>query len=215
MLYKYMKKEFASKFFHNGSLKIGTLYEYKRGEHSNAAIDDEREGSHYPVLRIGNEGLHSHNIDPIDAFFICGQHSLPFGSGLQSLTIQKEIKSDDCYIYCLTTSPNAKAMMAFNCDTCIEISNPVALFRLMTKKIRHKVSELSWEGEISYQDKEYNHRQERDINPATTKDLQFSYQNEYRVIWKPNQILPENINLNPLYINVPDARKFCRIIKLK
>ena len=215
MLYKYMKREFAEKFFREGSLKIGTLFEYKKNEKFNDAIGDKNEGSHYPFIKINDIGLNSKNITPDEAFFICGDFTLPPGSGLSNMTIQQEIKSDDCYIFCLTTSPSFDAMKEFECDTCIEISNHRTLFRLMTNKISQNITELTWKGRITYQNKTYPFNAENGINPAITKDLKYAYQNEFRVIWTPKDDNSGQVFLNPLYINVPEARRFCKKITLK
>lgn len=211
MFYKYMKAEHAKMFFHNGKIRIGTLLDFKKNENFNSAVGDKNEGSHFPNLPIIGT-LTYENLSSKDAYFLNGIIKMSPGSSMSGITIEREIQSNDYYMYCLATKPSREAMQAFECDTCIEIGNISAFLDAITRKIRGKANLLEWKGKVTYLDKRYHHSQETGLNPAITKDLKYSYQNEYRALWKPKDGLEKN--LKPFFINAPKAIRLCRIIKI-
>lgn len=213
MLYKYMQSKYAKLFFHNGSIRIGTLMDFKKNHSSNEAIGDKNEGSHIVLMNtkepLTNENITKEQENLIKDMFTLGPRGITC-----ELNIRKEIKSPDRYVYCLSKEPSLKAMKSFDCDICLEISNVQAFLNLITRKIRNKSHIVAWQGDVKYIDKTYDFKLDSGISPSITKDLKFSYQKEYRVIWNPINIKSIDSELKPLIINVPDAKRYCRIIKL-
>ncbi|MEG5938846.1 hypothetical protein UXO69_05125 [Enterobacter hormaechei] len=212
-LYKYMKSEYAETFLKNGTLRIGTLMDFKKNENFNEAIGDKNEGSHFPQIDFQGK-TYTANLNNSQKSFLKGALELPSGSFMSGFSVVREITSKDFYVYCLTIEPSRKAMDVFECDTCIEISNPLNFLSLLTKKVSEKSRGLSWHGPVSYLDKHYQYDNDPGYHPATTKDIKYSYQKEYRFIWHSRMGSNKDIVLEPFYIKVPKAIKQCRIIRL-
>jgi hypothetical protein len=212
VLYKYMKKEFADLFFLTGSLRIGTLFDFRKTEKHNKAISDKREGTHQPFVSFGNLPLKAEEMPTDLKGFLDGVIHMEPGSSISNGIISKLIQSPDHYVFCLSTKYDKKIMESFECNTCVEIDAPDLFFYQITKKIRHLAGPLAWSGPVSYTNKEYDFREEKGFHPATTKDVEYDYQCEYRAVWEPI-IKNKDTFLEPLFIKIPKARRLCRIIK--
>lgn len=213
MLYKYIKSEHAESFFKNGTLRIGTLFDFKRNESFNKAIGDNNEGSHFPFMDT-DQTLYADEMTESQSKFLDGFINMGAGSSISGINLVREISSEDFYIFCMTTKPSRKAMEEFNCDRCIEVLNPHSFISALTRKIKRTAGDLAWQGEITYMDKAYSYLSEVKLHPAQTKDIHYSYQKEYRAIWHRRNGLPIDTILKPLFIRAPKAIKHCRLIKL-
>ncbi|MFW7206616.1 hypothetical protein ACMGGQ_12555 [Enterobacter sp. BNK-13] len=213
MLYKYIKSEHAEMFFQNGTLRIGTLLDFKKNETFNEAIGDKKEGSHFPFMGI-DQTLYIDEMTESQSSFLSGFMDLGAGSSITGMKLVREISSEDFYVFCMTTEPSRKAMNEFDCDTCIEIFNPILFINALTNKIRRTAGDMVWHGEITYMDKEYPYFIDAKLHPAQTKDIKYSYQKEYRAIWQRRSVTPVDTILSPIFIKAPKAIKHCRVIKI-
>ncbi|HCM9267567.1 TPA: hypothetical protein N5L33_001156 [Enterobacter cloacae subsp. cloacae] len=209
-LYKYMKSEHAEKFLKNGTLRIGTLYNFQEYEKFNAAIADKHEGCHFPIMEI--EGtIFGRELSVAQKEFLGDGFTVAPDISITGLRVEKRIYTNNSYIFCLTTEPSKKAMEEFECDVCLEITNPNALFRAITRKMRDKTDRLEWHGSITYMNKSYPFHKEVHEHPATTKDEKYLYQKEYRAIWLPKKSISSDAQISPLFVRVPKIIKYCRI----
>lgn len=214
MLYKYIKKEHLKQFFKNGALKIGTLHEYRDEEQLGSVIGDEQEGIHKTEL----DATEGKEIDltgnsPEAQYF--REHVLRedqqdikvkiiMESGAKLIS-QKS--SENYYIYCVTSEYSEDVMAEFNCNACIEISNPDKFFKEISKVIRHKGT-LKGVFEIQYDKKTTDYLNPHKVHPVLQKEKKYSNQAEVRAIWKPKK-RPRG----PLFVKVPKALKYCREFK--
>ncbi|MEB2409388.1 hypothetical protein QMN27_12230 [Enterobacter asburiae] len=200
-------------FFKNGTLRIGTLFDFKKNEAFNRAIGDGNEGSHFSFMDT-DQTLYIDEMTESQSTFLKGLLPLGRGSSITGVQLVRELISEDFYIFCMTTEPSRKAMEEFDCDTCIEIVNPLSFFNAVTKKIKRTAGDMVWNGQITYIDKKYSYLDESNLHPAQTKDIKYSYQKEYRVIWQKRIGAPVDTILRPIFIKVPKAIKHSRLIKL-
>lgn len=187
--------------------------DFKKNESFNKATRDNNEGSHFPFMDTSLP-LYADEMTEAQSTFTKGFFEMGQGSSISGITLVKEILSEDFYIFCLTTEPNRKAMEEFSCDHCIEISNPQLFFNALTNKIKRTAGGMVWQGGITYMDKEYSYLTESKLHPAQTKDIEYSYQKEYRAIWSRRYGAPIDAVLAPFFIKAPKAIKHCRLIKL-
>lgn len=141
-LFKYLPKKFLDAFFRSGSLKLGTLYEYRKVEQYGKVIGDKDEGLHRTELFLPGGGeIDLASCSPEADFF--RRHVLrpnqceskikiiiPDGARLIA-----ESNSPDLYIYCMTSEFNEDVMRQFNCDACMEILRPKDFLRAISKKV--------------------------------------------------------------------------------
>ncbi len=210
-LFKYIKKEHLDAFFSKGSLKIGSLYEYRKVEQYGDVVGDIKEGINETVF----ERPETYEIDLSDqspeSNFFRERFDIK-GPGIKILMpagskIISRDHSPDFYIYCVTTEFSIDAMNAFGCDSCIEIINPELFLHSISKKIRHKAS---FEGgaPVTYCNKVTNYSSPPPAHPALMKSIEYSYQKEFRWLWRPNKEIK-----SPIYIDVPKSVRACRIYR--
>lgn len=211
-LYKYMKSEHVETFFHNGKLRIGTLLDFKRNEAFNAAVGDKNEGSHFPFIAVENIKVDDMNSKQHD--FFKGAIEFTPGTTIGGFTLQKEIRSEDYYIFCLASQPSRAAMEKFECDTCIEIFKPEEFINALTRKLRTKTGPLVWKGAVTYTEKKYPYTTDIANHPATTKDPEYDYQKEYRLIWQAKNAVANGAFLEPFFVKAAKTIHCCRVIKL-
>lgn len=212
-LYKYMKSEHAEMFFRNGTLRIGTLLDFKKNEAFNEAVGDKHEGSHYPYSII-DEPIAFGDMSASQAAFFKGTFDAPPAAIISGIRLTREISSCDFFVFCMTTEPSRTAMEEFECDTCIEIVNPTLFLRALTRKVRILAGDLVWYGHVTYMDKKYPYTLETGLHPASTKDEKYIYQKEYRAIWQGKKYALEDGFLSPIFVKVPKSIKFCRKIRI-
>lgn len=211
-LYKYLKKEHLDSFLTNGSIKIGSLYEYREVEKYGSVIGDNSEGTYQTELsKAGTYEIDLGRASPESNFF--RQHILRNDQQDSSIKIVMEdgakiiasTHSPNLYIYCVTSKYDPDVMREFGCDSCLEINRPDIFFKAISKKIRHK-AEFESVVNIIYGSKNTHYMQPHNVHPAIKKGLEYKYQNEVRAIWTPKK----EIN-SPLYIEAPKAIRACNI----
>jgi len=210
-LFKYIKKEHLDAFFLRGSLRIGSLYEYRNVEQYGQVIGDNQEGVYQTVLDRDGEYEVDLTKDSAETRFF-RQHftindpriNIVMGDGARVVV---ENYSLNLYIYCVTTEFNVDAMKAFGCDSCIEITRPGDFFSAISKAIRHK-AKFGGAHAITYGNKTTSYTTPHPVHAALLKSKEYAFQKEFRAIWTPNKEIK-----SPLYINVPRAIKACRVYK--
>lgn len=209
MLFKYTKKEYLEKFFDTGEIRIGTLSDFRKIEKHNSAISDLREGKReFSRFFSGSSivGSHSANINEITEMVFA-----PPGSALMILedsTVTVDTLSPDLYVFCASASFNEKVMRQdFKCDSCFIIKNKTRFFREISNSLRESAYLIAQDN-INYIGTKFDmdHRPESHI--ALTKDIEYSYQDEFRAVWKPRI---EQYDLSPFNIIIPEGRKYCDI----
>lgn len=210
-LYKYLPKKYLEAFVSRGSLKIGTLYEYRKTEQYGNVIGDKNEGLHKTELSLAGGGEIDLGIYSLEAEFF-RRHILRPDQQATNVKIVladgarliSHTNSPDLYIYCMSSKYDPKVMDQFGCDACLEIVNPMGFFRAITHRIRHK-ARFDGFGPVRYMSKDTHYTRPHQIHPAIMKDPEFVYQNEWRAIWVPTKTLRE-----PLFVDVPRAIGYCR-----
>ena len=212
-LFKYMPKRYLEAYMAKGSLKIGTLYEYRQVEKYGHVIGDKNEGLHKTELFLPNGGEIQSTSNTPEGIFIRQhllnpeQQDMNFRMILEKgARIIAESHSQDLFVYCITSEFNPEVMKEFGCDSCLEITRPEEFFHAISRKIRHTAK---FEGcfSITYASKLTHYSKPHEIHPATMKDTEYEYQKECRAIW-----IPHKASCNPIFVDVPRAIRFCRPI---
>lgn len=141
-LFKYLPKEYLKAFFRTGSLKLGTLYEYRKVEVYGTVIGDQDEGLHKTELFLPGGGeIELASASPEADFF--RKHVLRPDQQDSNVKIVLEdgarliahSNSQDLYVYCMTSEFDEGVMRQFGCDACMEILRPRDFFRAISKRI--------------------------------------------------------------------------------
>jgi len=209
-VYKYLPQEYLEGFFQRGSLKIGTLHEYRQIERYGTAIGDDGEGTSRTRFNIDGGGLVDLDGDAPEAKFLRTFIDVPPRSNVK-LQLHPDTQlvyvddSPDAYIFCTTSEFSPEVMKEFG-GACFEIIHPEKFFDAVSRVIRHH-GKLRFNQPIRYRDRETFWLKPHNVNPALIKDLRYAYQKEVRALWKP-----KIKSIQPLFVDVPDAVKYCRTV---
>lgn len=214
LLYKYIKKEHLGLFLKNGTIKIGTLLEYRNEKDLGSVIGDNQEGLHITELNSpnGREIDLASNTPEAEYFRKNVLRPDQQNSNVKIVmeagaNIIVHTNSPTYYVYCVTSTYDKNVMREFACDRCIEIINPEKFFKEVNRVMRHKAD---FEGcfDVVYGNKTTDHLNPHKVHPALMKEAKYNNQAEVRAIWRPKKEPKSS-----LFVKVPKAIKYCREFK--
>jgi uncharacterized protein with GYD domain len=184
-LYKYMKPGHAKGLINHGTIRIGTLYEFRDSEDARA---DKLEGTRQYEMRGSRVDT---SLNTPEAYYLRQQgfdncildNSHPSGS----LMITERV-SHDCYIYCVSSEFNDENLKKFG-GACIRIKDPNEYFSILGSSLEKKgyVAGAYEMCEIVYcpKDKVYTFNKDvpQDIPGWCIKPSIFSPEKERRIAW--------------------------------
>ncbi|EAR56843.1 hypothetical protein SKA34_05165 [Photobacterium sp. SKA34] len=204
VLYKYMKKEHAKLLVEQGSLRIGTLYEFRDEEKHGQEIGDNKEGTKSTYMGVDQACWSTANQPEFTKSFFKLEEDATLN--ISGLTLEKPQTSPDFYIYCTTYEFDESAMRDFGYDSCVAIEQPENFLKCISKSLKHKgLYQGSYK--CKYQSRRMPHDFDSGVHPALIKENEYSYQKEVRSIW-----LSTKDNIQPIIIKSKKIKKYCRII---
>ncbi|MEZ8470771.1 hypothetical protein AB6D20_007280 [Vibrio splendidus] len=204
LLYKYMKKEHAKLLLEQGSLRIGTLYEFRDEEKHGKEVGDNKEGTKSAYMEVDNEQWSPSNQPEFSkSFFNLGTNG---SINISGVTLERPQNSPDFYIYCTTYEFDESAMRDFGYDTCIEIEQPEKFFKCISKSLKHKAN-YQGSHRCKYQPRRLPHNLDSGVHPSLVKEVEYAYQKEVRSIW-----VPTKQNIEPIIIKAKNIQKYCRVL---
>lgn len=205
MIFKYMKAHHAESFLREGTLRIGTLYEFRDMEKHGAVIGDKNEGQKSLYTHL--EGRYTNeNAPAISKKFI----ELGDGAAFENCTLVEQTDSPDCFLFCASAEYSAEMMAEFKADVCVVIDNLEGFYNAITKALSAKIGNPAlFRGahRCQYVARNLKHEEDHGIPGALIKDADYIKQKEIRAIWEPATPLP----IGPVIIKCPEALKFCWI----
>ncbi len=198
-LYKYLKKEYAYRMLEFGDIKLGTAYEYRSYE--DIARRDIDEATRTLVSKI-DIPLYANKQNQLPGIF---SSIIKINDGsiiLENCIAERKENYPDVYIYCCTSSFDDKAMKSFDCDSCIVIKDVpkfVNCIRSNLETFFRKVETFS--EPCKYDGKKVPFGSKN--SPYFIKDKSFEYQEEYRLIFRPKNLV-EFRPLSPFFLRCPD-----------
>jgi hypothetical protein len=218
-LFKYSKKRYADGLLGLGTIRIGTLHDYRRNEHI-VGVSDPTEGTKsIEVNFLGN--IKTSDARDREAFrkfsgqTVTGSISLSPG-----VTLKTGQASADLFVLCFSSELSLDVLRQFDgSDACVEILNAERFLREVTVGL-NALTPVTYSGlhEVSYKSRnevrkilQLSELEELGTNPALIKESSFRAQKEIRAIWTPQK--PEIIK--PMTIMVPAAIRFVRDVTAK
>jgi hypothetical protein len=192
-----------------GSIRIGTLHEFRRVEEHGSEIGDREEGivtacSADPIVDLQRP----ETVSPVVRQVLgIPADAVPPPFVFQDIEFRGRADSPDCWIYCTSRSFDEAAMKRMNRDACVIINRPEEFFRALTTKLRTLglVTGFSL-GPCIYTDRVQHYTTLPATHPALIKDHSHAYQNEARAIWFPRSLPIEHID-----ISCPEATLLCTL----
>jgi hypothetical protein len=206
-LYKYLDRKYADRMIADGSIRIGTLNDFKAIE-MGIVRGDATEGSRSLIHSIGNKPQRLADLGDSPLVARIFGVDPTSNSTIAGITLKMPETAPDVYIYCTTAVPSQMAMREFKADTCVRISNPNGFFEVLSECMRREGLST---GECAGQpcvyrsrEVEYN-RPEAQIHPAFIKTADYAWQREVRLAWQPRH---EKLPIHAEILVCPGIRQF-------
>ena len=187
-LYKYCSNTHGASFLSNGSLRIGTLYDFRNTEKYGKQVADRHEGSKKLAGEIRNLDAESHKTFPMLAGLVNIQGSGTVG---KLIVTNHVVESPDLFVFSCATDYSLDAHAVWKqhegYDFCYRIWAPDLFFLAITNALGSGYTFLG-AGTVHYSDEIDFFGPSANIHPALVKrETDFNTQNEFRAIWQPNE----------------------------
>ena len=202
-----------------GYIRIGTLHDFRRTEHAKG-ISDPKEGkksiSHsIDKLEVNHANRETQQSNPdllaLEKLGIARIEKV--GSFvMMGVTVQSDIDSHDCFIYCLSHQYSADMYSLFgDADTCLEITDSDNFFACITDELK-KIHPINFSGvsKVSYQKRnEKWNGSDLGSDPILIKEdiPRYRDQKELRAVWKT----PPGIHIGVEFIICKDLYKYFKV----
>lgn len=195
-LYRFASLEHNKTLASQGSIRIGTLKNFRSSEHQ-IGILDEQEG----LKRLSHviEDMHIHDMDSPEAKENTDLKALGFfnifkfapgtkNARIQGITVSREVESQNYYILCMSERSDKATMQRFGkYDSCISIPDPHSFIQAATELL-NTVTPVEYCGlhKVAYasKDEPWNGK-DSGMDPALFKAERFALDFEWRALWAP------------------------------
>ncbi|MCE1054125.1 hypothetical protein [Pseudomonas alloputida] len=214
-LYRYSSARHNESLMKAGSLRIGTLFDFRRSEHK-AGIADPTEGMKTVYHHVdhwdadseipGHPSKHMRAMSEVGMFQFTGSGG---GGGMYGITLARQLDSPDYFIHCSAWKLSHTVMKQFEgAETCVEIVDPMGFYGHITQSL-NAVTPVKFEGlfRIKYTDRhEQWNGMDYGLSGCLIKEREFKEQCEVRAIWSPVNGQP----IAPQIIENPNLARHCR-----
>ena len=214
-IYKYLPRQYADALLVMGTIRIGTLFDFRKMEHVRG-VADPSEGTRSIVARPNREIVTEDQAEK-EAFFemigvrVHGKITTP-----RKIRFVHKQTSPDYFVFCASTELSSRVQSEFeSTDACIEINNISGFLDELSQTL-NAVVPVRFDGIHAVQYTERTQQQSlsrfqdfdsaRGPHPALIKEPSFRRQKEVRAIWSPiSAMLPE-----PIITSSRHLPQFCR-----
>lgn len=195
-MYRYSAKKYNDALLSMGSIRVGTLHDFRRIEHKRG-IADPQEGKKEVCHHIdhafldGGDSIHERAAEEFRA--------IKGSVECRNVVFSRSFDEPDCFVLCASETCSKQVMREFEgAETCVEIFNQQLFFNLLTQAL-NSIVPVIYRGvhRVIYQDRrEAWNGKDWGYHPALIKETKFASQDEIRAIWQPKSSKPiEPINL--------------------
>lgn len=195
-LYRYAEKKWNDALVQRGSVRIGTLHDYRRAEHK-PGISDAYEGQKWIYHHI-NHWNSANEIPGLPSLHARASAMLGLeieqaepgekrgGITLQNVSFISAVEYPNCFIHCTSYKLSKEVMAEFEgADSCVKLRDHRAFYRALTVALnKHTPVRAAGINIVRYQDRrEPCNGDNLGIDPCWVKGKDFSAQYEVRAIW--------------------------------
>ncbi|MCE1059102.1 hypothetical protein LU646_14570 [Pseudomonas alloputida] len=219
-LFRYSSRTYNTRLVEHGSLRVGTLHDFRKAEHK-PGITDPSEGTRTISLPVKewrqNEEIPGKPSDvrqALDMFGMFQSHN-SWGNTLKGVTVMRPFDDPDCFVHCTSLLYSRTVMEQFSgAETCVRITNPGYFYAVLTHLINTEVMEVEPPilQKITYRSRQEIFDVERSKTPATfIKEEIFAPQVEFRAVWYPRD---KTQILKPEILTSEDLARVCHEIPI-
>ncbi len=170
--FRYGKREYMRQMVEQGSVRFSPAEVYEREENNEARRDDELQKHSYIPSRYTTFTHQS------------GQRLKVMGD------VRRTIGGPNYHLVCFSCVWDSDLFEDFQADTCVEVTDPAEFAKRLEEAGRSVF--IGWyfhHCPVQYFDP-YERIKNEAYDSAMSKDFQFAYQNEYRIIWSQMTAAP-------------------------
>jgi hypothetical protein len=204
-LFKYLSSTYLPDARERGRFMIGTLVDYRSGEHA-LAIGDASEGTDTVTTILDDVTDQNYLTHPHASQFIQVAPGATATFRFEDVAITQSGDTHDSYVFCMTDKPTPEGQSAFGYDACIQIRDPQRFADLITQALQNAVAKKGLTvGAPDMRRCEPGSR-DRTLDDAKRtprvflKDKSFAYQHEVRIVWSV-----EGGPIEPLLLDCPEV----------
>ena len=210
-MFRYSQRKFCQSLLRMGTLRVGTLHDFRRSEHKQG-IADPKEGRKEVFHEVGYAKITdlSHpDVRAATEFGVFDFGEGPLNVTLSDVTFARTFDHPDCFILCSSSSLSTAMFQEFEgSDACIRIADLEGFYGAITETL-NSITPVVFHGvhKVRYQTrKERWNGESWGSHPALIKEFEFANQHEIRAIWQPKF----NQSIEPLIITNPAIGAACR-----
>lgn len=189
-MYRYSKKIFNDLLLNSGTVRIGTLHDFRSSKHEKG-VSDSQEGKKTVSHSIDEATITSLDDEQSQADRIFGAINLTNKNSQIKVTNSSFIRNFDepnCFVFCVSEIKSAEVMREFDsAETCVEIYDLEYFASTLTNAL-NKLKQVDYLGlhKVMYANKDETWNQINwGVNAALIKEPQFKGQHEFRFVWQP------------------------------
>lgn len=222
-LYKFMTRHWANEMVRNGSIRIGTLFDYGDTEKYGSAIGDELEGHReYFSVIAGTKTLGE--LNSLEAMPFRFEGVDPSRIKFTNLTVSVNAPRPNLYLFSASSNDSLEAQERINADnaaagrdpydSCVEITSALRFFSELTRFMTTQARAIPQaKGMCTYADHRIDFNAPAAhwrVMPAMVKRVEHSYQSEYRALWRD---LQGSNDIQPVMTQIPAITPYVRLLR--
>lgn len=215
---KYSEEKYIDALLNMGSIRIGTLYDFRNIEHKKG-IADEEEGKKLLTYHINKTQYPSKDSIHIRALNELGNASFAEGHNpnnefiIENVKVINQLEVPDCYVMCFSSSLSRDTLREFEgANSALIVLKLHEFFKEITKQLNF-ISSVKFIGvrRVQYQPRReiwngINHG----ISPVSIKSLAYAKQYELRAIWEST----ESYSIRPIILSSYILGSYCKKVKI-
>lgn len=218
-VFKYGKEEHLMGLLRIGALRIGTLSDYRKGEHAKG-ISDVSEGTKKVVNKIeklnisGKDWGHEEK-KSAEMLLKLSIHVAPGANfSMQNSALIQKFELD-AFVFCFAVeeNPSLKTMRQFEgANSCVEIVAPELFFNCLKEfivQISGAYHVIPAQSVVYKERSEIYNEKDFGLHPGLIKEISFRAQNEGRILWECE---PRNQNYQPFISGHWKLGSYCKLV---
>lgn len=213
-LYRYAAQRYTDSLMNMGSLRVGTLHDYRRMEHKKG-IGDAEEGKKvivHEIFDLNEQNIKTEHARANELFKLLKIE----GGGrvrIGKVNIKKTYDHPDCFVLCLSHQRSKSVMSSLDgTDSCLELGAFLPFLNTLSGVLNENVPLESFiVGHVTYQSREeiWNGK-DFGVHPAFVKGMEYKKQAEVRIIWEPKY----GQQISPIIVNDIKLSQYFRSVKV-
>jgi hypothetical protein len=204
-VYKFVSRKNLDRFFDSGSIRVGTLHDFRKIEAHGKYRGDPAEGKNNIIQ-------HVEFTNRIEEGSFLSKFISPESTGIfENCLFYEQRDFPNSFVFCTSSYFSDELFQLWHenegVDACYEICNWQAYKREITKKLA-PVADAIASSYVTYVTGDIDGESEqRGILPPFIKQREYDWQSEFRGVWLHKA---PSIDVKAACIEIPEARKYCR-----